>query len=144
MLDIFQFADGDGFLRLNAEGPALLERTLQDVVAGREEVTRLLERKERGSRARGLPGQVTPVVHFAHDHSHRFTVLEIVAQDAPGLLHRISRVISAHGCNVDLVIISTEGQTAIDVFHLTRAAAKLADSDRTALGHALASMLEDQ
>jgi len=40
----------------------------------------------------------------------------------------VSRVISRHGCDVDLVLISTEGQKAIDVFHITRGGAKLADA----------------
>jgi UTP:GlnB (protein PII) uridylyltransferase len=39
----------------------------------------------------------------------------------------VSRAISRHGCDVDLVLISTEGQKAIDVFHITKAGAKLTD-----------------
>jgi hypothetical protein len=51
---------------------------------------------------------------------------------------------SGHGCNVDLVLISTEGAKAIDVFHITRNGAKLtveaaaaltADLQRTLEGH---------
>ena len=39
----------------------------------------------------------------------------------------VSRAISRHGCDVGLVLISTEGQKAIDVFHITKAGAKLTD-----------------
>ena len=64
-------------------------------------------------------------IRVDNEQSPTYTVLELVAQDAPGLLHRVSRVVSGHGCEVDLVLISTEGNRAIDVFHLTQSAAKL-------------------
>ena len=65
------------------------------------------------------------LVHFDHHYSDRYTVLEIGGSNQWGLLHRISRVISEHGCDIDLVLISTEGDRAIDVFHLTRNGATL-------------------
>ena len=70
-----------------------------------------------------------PVVHFDNEHS-RSTVLEIVADDAPGLLHRITRVLSAGGCDLHLALIATEGQRAIDVLHVTRAGVKLVDAEQ--------------
>ena len=75
----------------------------------------------------------TPVVYVDNEHSQRYTVLELVADDAPGLLHRVSRIISEHGVDVDLVLISTEGQKAIDVFHITRGGAKLTGDAEAAL-----------
>ena len=71
-------------------------------------------------------------------------MLEIVADDAVGLLYRISRIISQHGCDVDLVLISTEGQTAIDVFHLRKGAAKLSETAQLALRDTLKQMLEEE
>jgi hypothetical protein len=41
------------------------------------------------------------------------------------------------------VLISTEGQKAIDVFHLRRGAAKLTDSDQLALTEDLERALEE-
>jgi [protein-PII] uridylyltransferase len=80
-----------------------------------------------------------PVIHADNQSSRRYTILEIVASNALGLLHRVSRVISRYGCDVDLVLISTEGQKAIDVFHITKTGAKLTDAaiaDLTADLHA--------
>src|SRR4029079_13030708 len=73
---------------------------------------------------------VTPTaseIHTDHQSSRRDTTLDLVADTALGLLHRVSGAISRHGCDVDLVLISTEGQKAIDVFHITRGGAKLPD-----------------
>jgi [protein-PII] uridylyltransferase len=143
VLDVFQFTDNEGFFRLNPGAIAQFEALLQDVVAGRQDVAALVARKAQGLLHRRGPGHVTPIVYFDNEHSQRYTVLEIVAQDAVGLLHRISRVISRRGCDVDLVLISTEGNKAIDVFHLTEAAAKLSLSAQTALKADLERMLEE-
>jgi [protein-PII] uridylyltransferase len=83
-----------------------------------------------------------PVVHFDNEHSRKYTVLEIVADDAPGLLHRISRVLSAEGCDLHLALIATEGKRAIDVLHVTRAGAKLTDAEQESLARELEGVLE--
>jgi UTP:GlnB (protein PII) uridylyltransferase len=82
------------------------------------------------------------VVHFDNEHSRKFTVLEIVADDAPGLLHRITRVLSAVGCDLHLALIATEGKRAIDVLHVTRAGAKLAEAEQESLARGLTHVLE--
>jgi [protein-PII] uridylyltransferase len=83
-----------------------------------------------------------PRLHFDNDYSEKYTVLEIVADDAPGLLHRISRVVSELGCDLDLALIATEGRKAIDVLHLTKAGKKLNEQERTQLKQGLERVLE--
>jgi [protein-PII] uridylyltransferase len=143
VLDLFQFSDKEQFFKMNADGPARLDRLLQDVVAGRQDITALLHRKMSGPSHRLSPTLVHPVVYFDTEHSQHYTVLEIVAQNRLGLLHRISRVISQHECDVELVLIATEGSKAIDVFHLTRSGAKLPALARGALKADLERMLEE-
>jgi [protein-PII] uridylyltransferase len=132
VLDVFQFADQERFLELNQDAPARIGGVLNDVVAGRRNVGSLLAGREAGLFAR-RPARCVRVAHGDNELSARYTILDIVADNAVGLLHRISRVISEHGCNVELVLISTEGHKAIDVFHLTRAGAKLSTTDMLAL-----------
>ncbi len=51
-------------------------------------------------------------------------------------------MISQHGCDVDLVLIATEGEKAIDVFHITKAGAKLTEAEQHALTSDLQRTLE--
>jgi [protein-PII] uridylyltransferase len=144
VLDVFQFTDRDGFFERNSEAREQFDRTLQAVVAGQSDVRALLKNRERSVLFRRAPMvRRTPVIYFDNEHSRRYTVLELVADDAPGLLHRVSRVISEHGVDVDLVLISTEGQKAIDVFHITRGGAKLAEDAEAALKADLDRMLKE-
>ena len=142
-LDVFQFTDAEGFFERNSEGPQEFDRRLREVVSGKADVRTLLKSKESSVLARRALVRRTPVVHFDTGHSQLYTVLELVADDAPGLLHRVSRVISDHGIDVDLVLITTEGQKAIDVFHITRGGSKLSESDEASLKADLERMLKE-
>ncbi|HEV8132850.1 MAG TPA: [protein-PII] uridylyltransferase [Acidobacteriota bacterium] len=128
VLDIFQFTDHEKFFKLNPGGIAQFKQMLQDVVAGNTELASLLRGKESSVLYRKVRKHVPTLITFDNQHSPRYTILEIVTQDALGLLYRISRVISRHGCDIHLVLISTEGNKAIDVFHITAKEGKLAES----------------
>ena len=103
-----------------------------------------LRTREQSVLYRRRPGVTSspPVIHVDNQSSRRYTILDIVAINALGLLHRVSRVISKHGCDVDLVLISTEGQKAIDVFHIRKAGAKLTDAAIAGLVAEFHRMLE--
>jgi [protein-PII] uridylyltransferase len=129
VLDVFQFTDQERFLELNATGQETFLAVLGDVISGAVDVTERLRSREQSVLYRRRAGVTAtpPVIHTDNHSSRRYTILDIVANNALGLLHRVSRVISRHGCDVDLVLISTEGQEAIDVFHITKGGAKLTD-----------------
>ena len=142
VLDIFQFTDDERFLALNADAQNTVVRTLDDVVAGRTDLAARLRRRERGVLQARAGARFTPVARTDNEASGRYTILDIVATNALGLLYRISRVISQHGCDVDLVLIATEGEKAIDVFHITKGGSKLTEAEQQALTSDLLRTLE--
>ncbi len=142
VLDVFQFTDSERFLELNAGAREQMFSVLNDVVSGRASVTERLRGRERSLFNR-RPRRITPVVHADNTSSKRYTIIDIIADDELGLLYRISRVISQNGCDVDLVLIATEGHRAIDVFHLTKAGRKLSDGEQAELSAHLQRVLED-
>jgi len=142
VLDIFQFTDQERYFELNAHGQDQFLGVLENTVSGRDDITRRLRARERGILyRRGVP-RFPPTIHLDNQSSRRYTILDIIANNAIGLLHRVSRVMSRHGCDVDLVLISTEGEKAIDVFHITQGGAKLSDAAQRALTADLQRMLE--
>jgi [protein-PII] uridylyltransferase len=140
VLDVFQFTDQEQFLVLNADAGAHVRRVLEDVVSGRGDAASRLRGREQS--VLKAASRFAPVVHADNEASGRYTIIDIVASNALGLLYRISRVISTHGCEVDLVLISTEGERAIDVFHITKAGVKLTDPEQQALTADLQRTLE--
>jgi [protein-PII] uridylyltransferase len=144
VLDVFQFTDQERFLELNARGKEQFLTALGAVISGATDVTERLRAREQSVLYRRRAGVTAtpPVIHADNQSSRRYTILDIVANNVLGLLHGVSRVISRHGCDVDLVLISTEGQKAIDVFHIAKAGAKLTDAAIADLTTDLHRMLE--
>jgi len=144
VLDVFQFTDQERFFELNASGRDQFVESLSAAISGRTDVTERLRLREQSVLYRRRAG-VTPtpaVIHADNQSSRRYTILDLVADNALGLLHRVSRAISRHLCDVDLVLITTEGQKAIDVFHMTKMGAKLTETAIVALTADIHAMLE--
>jgi [protein-PII] uridylyltransferase len=118
-------------------------KVLEDVVGGREELAARLRGRERSVLVARTGARFPPVARADNEASARYTILDIVATNALGLLYRISRVISQHGCDVDLVLIATEGEKAIDVFHITKGGSKLTEAEQQQLTADLLRILED-
>ena len=142
VLDVFQCSDDERFLEMNPGAHDQVLQVLRDVVSAHSDVDTLLRGREQSTQQWRGTARVSPVVHADNEASGRYTILDIVAGNAVGLLYRISRVISAHGCEVDLVLMSTEGERAIDVFHITKAGIKLTEAEQHRLTSDLQNTLE--
>ncbi|MFD9882111.1 [protein-PII] uridylyltransferase [Streptomyces alboflavus] len=81
---------------------------------------RLAERDAAYPRRRGTVAP-PPRVTVASAGSRRATVIEVRAQDAPGLLHRIGRALEAAEVRVRSAHVSTLGANAVDAFYVTGA-----------------------
>ncbi|MEU9122189.1 [protein-PII] uridylyltransferase [Streptomyces sp. NPDC048506] len=82
---------------------------------------RLAERERAyARRSRAVPAP-PPRVTVASGSSRTATVIEVRAQDAHGLLHRIGRALETAGVAVRSAHISTLGANAVDAFYVTGA-----------------------
>ncbi|MEU6679548.1 [protein-PII] uridylyltransferase [Streptomyces sp. NPDC046925] len=79
---------------------------------------RLAERDAAYPRRRGTVAP-PPRVTVAPAGSRVATVIEVRAQDAPGLLHRIGRALESAGVVVRSAHVSTLGANAVDAFYVT-------------------------
>ncbi|MEL5954641.1 [protein-PII] uridylyltransferase [Streptomyces sp. CLV115] len=79
---------------------------------------RLAEREAAYPRRRGTKAP-PPRVTVAAAGSRLATVIEVRAQDAPGLLHRIGRALERSGVRVRSAHVSTLGANAVDAFYVT-------------------------
>ncbi|MFG3494608.1 [protein-PII] uridylyltransferase [Streptomyces sp. NPDC047928] len=82
--------------------------------------SRLAEREAAYPRRRGLTAP-PPRVTVAPAGSSLATVIEVRAQDAPGLLHRIGRALEGADVRVRSAHVSTLGSNAVDAFYVTDA-----------------------
>lgn len=136
VLDTFTFADPMRTLELNGTEVDRLHAILQRVVAGKADVRELLKNRPRPappSRKARIPARVT----FDTEASKSATLIEIVAEDRPGLLYDLASAISSHGGNIEVVLIDTQAHKAIDVFYVTAGGRKLDAELQVALAAAL-------
>jgi [protein-PII] uridylyltransferase len=123
VLDTFTFTDPHRTLELNPSEVDRLRGVVRNVVEGKQDVQALLKGRVKPL----LPSRskIPPRVLFRGDVTETATLVEIVAEDRPGLLHDLGDAIAAAGCNIEVVMIATIAHKATDVFYLTHQGAKL-------------------
>ena len=131
VLDTFVFADPKRTLELNPTENDRLQQTLEDIAVGQTDAQRLIAGRvpsERAAPLRHKKRAVEPSVHFDPNACDTATLVEIITEDRPGLLYDLSAAFSAAGCNIDVVLIDTQGHKAIDVFYVATNGGKLASN----------------
>jgi [protein-PII] uridylyltransferase len=141
VVDTFYFTDQFRVLELNLPEWERFKQSVHNVITGKEDLQRMLRDRLHSQKAVPPKVKVTTVIDFDDACSAHSTLIEVITQDQPGLLHRISSKFSEHNCSIDIALIETEGQTAIDVFYLTSAGAKLAPEHQSRVRSALLAEL---
>lgn len=136
ILDLLRFADPMRTLEMNPDETSRLQWTIECVVRGAIQVPDLLRSRRPAPRiASGT--RVQPSVRFNNDASDTATLIEFVGEDRPGLLFDLASAVTAAECNIELVLVDTEAQRALDVFYVTRNGVKLDDRTGSQLRAAL-------
>ncbi|MGH9713013.1 MAG: [protein-PII] uridylyltransferase [Candidatus Acidiferrales bacterium] len=142
VVDTFYFTDRFHTLELNLPEWDRFKTNIHDVLLGKADLAKMLRDRLRSEKHRPLKVKVKTRIEFDDDCSAHSTLVEVIAQDQPGLLHRISSKFSQENCNIEIALIETEGQTAIDVFYLTSAGSKLTAEHQARLRASLIADLE--
>lgn len=142
VVDSFRFTDTFRTLEMNHSEHERFVRSIYDVMRGAMPVEKLLSGRRR-ARRKAPKIVVDAKVEFYDEASSHSTLVEVIAQDLPGLLRALSLTIAAQELNIEVALIDTEGETAIDVFYLTRNGARLEKKEQRTLRSALLHAMEE-
>lgn len=91
---------------------------LRQALEGARDVAKELAGRKPSYPTRASQFTVTPQVFFENGQSATHTIVEVIAQDRPGLLHTICHAFQSQGLNIGSAHISTYGEKAVDVFYI--------------------------
>jgi [protein-PII] uridylyltransferase len=141
VVDKFCFTDRFRTLEMNLPEWERFKGTVHAVLSGKQDLDRMLQERLRPEK-NGPADAATPTqIQFDNSCSAHSTLVEIITPDRPGLLYRISSAFSHQNCNIDIALIETEGEAAIDVFYLTSSGGKLAPEQQELLRESLLKAL---
>jgi [protein-PII] uridylyltransferase len=145
VVDVFKLREAREHGPVAAARRPAIENALRSAVKGDYDVARAVERWRRGWRRRSKPPLVRPAVRFDSISSVLSSVIEVRAEDEPGLVFRIASVLSAHGLNISFAKIATEKSHALDVFYVTGArGGKLDEEEMHRVEASLTTALDPQ
>ena len=142
VVDALYFTDRFRTLELNLSEWQRFKKSITDVLAGSADLERMLRDRQRSEKHARVKVVVETRIDFDDECSSTSTLLQVIAQDRPRLLHRISSCLSQQRCNIEIALIDTEGQMAIDTFYLTSQGRKLTADHQKQVENALIAELK--
>jgi [protein-PII] uridylyltransferase len=142
VVDTLYFTDRFRTLELNLSEWARFKHNIADVLQGRADLDRMLRDRQRSEKGAIAKVKVETRIEFDDGCSSTSTLVQVIAQDRPRLLHRIASCFSSRECNIEIALIDTEGQMAIDAFYLTAKGKKLTAEHQKQVERALAEELK--
>jgi [protein-PII] uridylyltransferase len=108
-----------------------LESDLKKVILG-EIAPRELAKRRSSSRWSERPSPSIPTeIVIDSRASSRYTVIEVLTKDRPGVLFALSEALHRLGCSIAIAKINTEGTKVVDVFYVTTTDGAKLDADLT-------------
>jgi [protein-PII] uridylyltransferase len=144
VVDTFHFTDRFRTLELNLSEWARFKNSVVSVMLGEADLEKMLRDRQRSEKGVIAKVKVETKIEFDDASSATTTLVQVIAQDRPRLLHRIASCLSDQKCNIEIALIDTEGQMAIDTFYLTSGGKKLRPEHQKQVEKALLGELKGE
>jgi len=144
VVDTLYFTDRFRTLELNLSEWDRFRKSVASVLLGEADLDKMLRDRQRSEKGAIAKVKVETKIDFDDASSATTTIVQVIAQDRPRLLHRIASRLSEQKCNIEIALIDTEGQMAIDTFYLMSGGKKLSGEHQKKVADALLEELKGE